>query len=117
MSLSNGFSPTICLKRGNAKTIRATFLQSDAETPRNLTGWTAKFVVRDSAGTIAIEKENTSHTTPADGITDFELTADDTDIEPGKYDYAAEAYETADKDNTNVEGPTGTLEIIDDIVK
>ena len=95
MSLSNGFSPLICLKRGNAKTIRATFLQSDAETPRNLTGWTAKFVVRDQAGEVVFEQETTTHTTAADGITDFELAASDTDIEPGTYNYAAEAYETS----------------------
>ena len=117
MSLNNGFSPAITLKRSNAKQIRATFLQSDGETPRNLTGWTAKLVIRNGDGAVAIEKTLTSHTTPADGVTDFSLTVSDTDIEPGTYYYAAEAFETADKDNTNVEGPTGTLEIIDDIVK
>lgn len=117
VSLNNGFSPDIVIKRGNAKPIRATFYQSDGTTARNLTSWTAKFAVRDSEGNLLFEKTNTTHTTPASGITDFNLAADDTDQEPGQYVYAAEAYETADRDNTNVEGPTGKFIIIDDIVK
>ena len=123
-------SPIIKIKRSNTKKVRATFYQSDGETALDITNWTVRFVVRTEDAETSDTDDNTSnedtlivkengvgdHTTPAAGITDFILTSDDTDIDPGEYFYASEARDTGTPAN-KAEGPTGVFEVIADIVR
>lgn len=103
--------------RGDDTTISATITNQDDEAV-NLTGATVFFTVKrrktDSDADALIAKEVTSHTTPASGQTDIELTNEDTDIRPGAY-----LYDLQVKDNEDriISINYGTLRVKTDITR
>lgn len=78
--------------RGDTRTINLTFLQSDGQTPVNLTGGTIYFTVNTSSdpsndsGT-TIQKTATSFSDATNGEHTLTLTHADTDIDAGEYWY------------------------------
>lgn len=104
--------------RGTTRNINLTFLQQDG-TPHNLTGGTVFFAatqeeapVDDSGAAIDITPV-TVHTAPTEGKTRVTLSASDTDIAAGSYNFGAQAVLA---DGTVVED-TGKFKVTQDYKK
>ena len=110
-------SDSLEIIRGDDTTISATITNQDDEAV-NLAGATVFFTVKrrktDTDLEAVITKEVTSHTTPASGETDIELTNEDTDIRPGIYLYDLQV---KDNDDRIISINYGTLRIITDITR
>lgn len=71
----------------------------DNDAAINITGYTIWFTVKenpaDTDANALIQKEITSHTTPASGITTITLTDDDTDVTLGNHYYDIQMMDTS----------------------
>jgi archaellin len=78
----------IIVKKGNSATIPVTFYD-DAGSALNITGATVLFKVKlnKDDSTALISKTITTHTNPAAGETEIDLSSTDTDIDVGSYWY------------------------------
>jgi hypothetical protein len=78
----------IIVKKGNSATIPITFYD-DAGSALNITGATVLFQVKLNKDdtTALISKTVTTHTNPAAGETEIDLSGTDTDIDVGSYWY------------------------------
>lgn len=82
--------------RGDTREVNLTFLESDADTPINLTGGTVYFTVQSSsdpsndASTVIQKIASSGFTDASEGQHTFTLTHSDTNIAAGEYWYDAQ---------------------------
>ena len=72
--------------RGNNQVYTLTF--SDGIGPIDISEWTVVLTIKERTLDLVLKKEVTVHTDPTNGITQINLTNEDTNIAHGKYLYA-----------------------------
>lgn len=107
---------SIQITRGNDRTLELNVTKDDVV--YDITGWTLFFTVKskicDDDADAVITKTVTSHSDPTNGVTQVELTHDDTDIDVGTYMYDIK---TKDTDGKFSSSRVGTLEILDRVTQ
>ena len=83
-------SSELKIYRGDTKTFSLTFQNSEGNA-KDITGatiyFTAKKDVQDSDDDAVIQVTQTTHSDPTNGKSSIALSTDDTDIDPGRYNY------------------------------
>lgn len=117
-------SSTITAKRNDTFKLRVTFTDAQGQ-GIDITGWTVWFTVRDKYSLseltdvttdtdAVIAKDWTSHTTPTQGITDLELSKEETNITPGDYAFDIQIKNTDDEIFTPL---VGTFTLLPEVTR
>lgn len=107
---------TIRIIRGD--TLLLSVEATDDDEPIDLTGNTFFFTIKrrltDDDDDAILAKDWDEHTDPEEGLTELELSPEDTDITPGTYYYDIQLLTSA---NEVISTEHGMLEVIDDVTK